>query len=194
MEATRLTAFSDGFIAVIITIMVLGLRAPEGANGAALEPVAPGILIYALSFVYLGIYWNNHHHFYQLVERVDGGVLWANLHLMFWLSLVPFTTAWVGAHAGAPVPAAIYGASLFLPALAWWLMRHVAVAAQEKQSRLAQALGGRVKEMGSVGLRGLGIGLSFWQAWLGYVFYTGVALWWLTPDRRIELAVEREQR
>lgn len=193
MEATRLTAFSDGFFAVIITIMVLGLAPPEGARWAALGASVPGIAIYALSFAYLGIYWNNHHHFYQLVERVDGGVLWANLHLMFWLSLVPFATAWLGHHATAVAPTALYGVLLFLPALAWWLMRVVVLRVHGGGSRVAAVMRSGWKENASLVLYLAGVALSFWRPLAGDALYVLVALLWLRPDRRVERALRRER-
>jgi uncharacterized membrane protein len=142
MERDRLTAFSDGVIAVIITIMVLEMRPPHGADLHALVELAPAFLSYVLSFVYVAIYWNNHHHFFQLVTKVDGAILWANMHLLFWLSLIPFATAWVGANPVSPAPTAVYGVALLMPALAWSLMQSAIIRAQGKVSALARALGG----------------------------------------------------
>ncbi|MGH9487539.1 MAG: TMEM175 family protein [Terriglobales bacterium] len=189
MDSSRLEAFSDGFFAVIITIMVLELMPPAGAGWAALRGSMPGVLIYALSFAYLGIYWSNHHHFYQLVERVDGGVLWANLHLMFWLSLVPFATAWMGRHAGAVAPTAMYGAALFLPALAWWLMRTAVLHAHARGSHLAAVMRSGWKENLSLALYAAGIALSLWRPYAADALYILVALLWMIPDRRVEHAL-----
>ncbi len=187
MGRERLTAFSDGVIAVIITIMVLELKAPAGDTLAGL---APSFLCYALSFVYVGIYWNNHHHVFQLVERVNGTVLWANLHLLFWLSLIPFATAWMAAHGRAPVPVAGYGTVLLLSALAWSVMQAAVVRAQGKERRLAAALGRDLKGKASPALYLLGIGAAFADARVAEVIYALVALIWLVPDRRIEKAVD----
>ena len=188
MGRERLTAFSDGVIAVIITIMVLELKAPAAGTLAGLAQLAPPFLCYALSFVYVGIYWNNHHHVFQLVERVNGAVLWANLHLLFWLSLIPFATAWMAAHGRAPVPGAGYGAVLLLSALAWWVMQAAAVRAQGTERRLAAALGRDLKGKASPALYLVGIGSAFADARIAEAIYMLVALIWLVPDRRIEKA------
>lgn len=193
MGRERLTAFSDGVIAVIITIMVLDLRSPHGTTLHDLAQLAPGLLGYALSFVYVGIYWNNHHHFYQLVERVDGAMLWANLHLLFWLSLIPFTTGWLGEHRLAPVPTAVYGVSLLMPALAWWIMQVTIIRSQDRdphqEPHLARALGSDLKGRITPGLYLAAIGLAFVDARVSDAIYAGVAALWLIPDRRIENAV-----
>ena len=190
MGRERLTAFSDGVIAVIITIMVLELKAPASDTLAGLAQLAPSFLCYALSFVYVGIYWNNHHHVFQLVERVNGAVLWANLHLLFWLSLIPFATAWMAAHGRAPVPVASYGAVLLLSALAWSVMQAAAVRAQPTERKLAAALGRDLKGKVSPALYLAGIGAAFVSAQVAEVAYALVALIWLVPDQRIERAMD----
>ncbi len=194
MGKERLTAFSDGVIAVIITIMVLELKAPHDASFGALRAVAPAFLGYVLSFVYVAIYWNNHHHFFALVDRVDGGLLWANLHLLFWLSLVPFATSWLGEHPAKAVPTAVYGFALLMPAVAWYVMQAAIRRMQGKErSRLARALGRDWKGRLSPALYLSGIGLAFLAVWLADAIYVLVALMWLVPDRRIERAVHRLQ-
>jgi uncharacterized membrane protein len=192
MTKGRLEAFSDGVIAVIITIMVLELKAPHDASLGALREAMPVFLGYVLSFLYVAIYWNNHHHLFYLVERVGGGVLWANLHLLFWLSLIPFTTSWLGEHPAAPVPTAIYGVSLLMPALAWYVLQRVAVRAQGGGgSALARALGSDVKGKVSPPLYLAGVALAFVDTRISDAIYVLVALMWLVPDRRIERAVQR---
>jgi uncharacterized membrane protein len=192
MERDRLTAFSDGVIAVIITIMVLEMRPPHGADLHALVELAPAFLSYVLSFVYVAIYWNNHHHFFQLVTKVDGAILWANMHLLFWLSLIPFATAWVGANPVSPAPTAVYGVALLMPALAWSLMQSAIIRAQGKVSALARALGADLKGKASPFLYAAGIGLSFVDTRAADAIYAGVALMWLIPDRRVEAALQRD--
>lgn len=194
MNRDRLTAFSDGVIAVIITIMVLELKAPHGADFAALRALAPTFVSYVLSFLYVAIYWNNHHHLFHLVPRVNGGILWANLHLLFWLSLIPFATSWLDEYHAASVPAASYGAVLLMCALAWFGMHHVALRALGCDSPLAQAVGHGGKEGLSVTLYLVGIGLAFWAAELAEAVYALVALMWLVPDRRIERRVPAPPR
>lgn len=189
MEKDRLAAFSDGVIAVIITIMVLDLKAPHEATLAALRATTPSFLTYALSFIYVGIYWNNHHHFMYLVPRISGALLWANLHLMFWLSLVPFATSWVGEHPAAPVPTAVYGVALLMPALAWYIMQSTIIRMQGRESALARAVGRDVKGKVSPLFYGAGIALAFVSTWIADAIYVLVALMWLIPDRRIERAV-----
>ncbi len=189
MEKGRLEAFSDGVFAILITITVLELKAPHGVNLAALASVLPLFLNYVLSYVYLGIYWNNHHHFFQLVPRVTGSILWANLHLLFWLSLIPFATAWVGAHHTAPIPTALYGVALLLPALAWYALQAAIIRSQGKTSALAKALGRDIKGKLSPLLYLGGIGLAFIDTALSDALYAIVALLWLIPDRRIEAAI-----
>lgn len=186
MGKERLLAMTDGVVAIIITIMVLELKTPANATLAALAAIWHVFLAYALSFVYVAIYWNNHHHFFHLVQRVNGAMLWANFNLLFWLSLVPFTTAWMGDSEFAPVPTAIYGLSLFMPALAWWVMQRVIMRAQGPASPLRAALGRDLKANLSPPLYAAGIGSSFILPWLGLAFYLAVGLMWLVPDRRIE--------
>jgi uncharacterized membrane protein len=173
-------------IAIIITIMVLELKAPEGDRLADLVRLWPVFLSYLLSFVYVGIYWNNHHHFFQLVDRVDGAVLWANLHLLFWLSLVPFATAWTGEHEGAAAPTALYGVSLLMPAIAWYVLQAVIIRGQGPDSPLAATLGRDLKGKISPVIYVAGVGLAFVQPLLAYAVYAGMALLWLVPDRRVE--------
>jgi uncharacterized membrane protein len=186
MERDRLTAFTDGVLAIIVTIMVLEMRPPHGVQLADLLRLWPVFLSYVLSFVYVGIYWNNHHHFFQLVRTVDGGMLWANLHLLFWLSLVPFATAWMGENHFAPTPTALYGVSLLMPALAWVLMQRVIIAAQGAASPLRRALGRDLKGKLSPLLYVAGVALAYVDTRLSGLLYAAVALLWLIPDRRIE--------
>jgi uncharacterized membrane protein len=181
-----LTAFSDGVIAILITVMVLELKVPEGAAFGALRADGPVLLAYLLSFIYLGIYWNNHHHFFHLVPHVNGAVLWANLHLLFWLSLVPFVTEWVGRNFFAPAPTAIYGVVLLMAAVAWTIMQTVVLRSQEPNSALARALGRDWKGKTSLVLYVAGILLTFVHPALAYGLYALVAALWLVPDRRIE--------
>lgn len=184
MTKERLSAFSDGVIAVIITIMVLDLKAPHGADWSALGALAPVFLGYALSFVYVAIYWNNHHHLFALVDEVDGAVLWANQHVLFWISLIPFATSWLGEHPGASAPAALYGVSLLMPALAWMLLQRSIVRVQGGGSRVASALGQDWKGIVSPLLYLVGIALAFVWPLLSYLPYVVVAAMWLVPDRR----------
>ena len=192
MSTGRLEAFSDGVIAIIITIMVLDLKVPLGSSFSVLKPLLPTLLSYALSFVYVGIYWNNHHHMFQVTERVTGGILWANLHLLFWLSLTPFVTGWMGANHFAPVPTALYGIVLLLCAIAFVILQRTILHAPGGNPMLAAALGNDVKGKLSLALYVAGIGLCFVQRWLGFSMYVAVALIWLIPDRRIERRVDRE--
>ena len=186
MGKDRLTAFSDGVIAIIITIMVLELKVPHGADWAALSALAPNLVSYVLSFVYLAIYWNNHHHLLHTVTRVDGLILWANSHLLFWLSLVPAATGWMGENFLAPLPTAIYGAILLMPAIAYYLLQKAIVHQQGKHSVLASALGRDFKGKISVLLYAAAVALAFVDAWLSIAIYALVAVMWLIPDRRIE--------
>ena len=192
MGSERLTAFTDGVIAVIITIMVLDLRAPQGASLAGLLPVGPKLLAYALSFIYVAIYWNNHHHFFKLVPRVTGGILWANLNLLFWLSLIPFATGWLGIHPEAAAPTAVYGVSLLMPALAWYIMQTAIISAQGKGSPLAAAIGRDLKGKLAPLFYLLGIGVAFVDTGVSQAVYGLVALMWLLPDRRIEAAMPKD--
>jgi uncharacterized membrane protein len=189
MGKDRLTAFSDGVIAILITIMVLELRIPHGADLQALSSVAPNFLTYVLSFIYLAIYWNNHHHLLHTVTRVDGLILWANSNLLFWLSLVPAATAWMGENLAAPLPTAFYGAVLLMPALAYYLLQRAIVHRQGEHSVLAQALGRDVKGKLSPVFYAVGIVLAFVYPWASVAIYVLVALMWFVPDRRIEKTV-----
>lgn len=185
MGSERLKALTDGVIAVVITIMVLEMKPPHDASPAALLAVAPVFASYVLSFVYVAIYWNNHHHFFALTPQVDGAVLWANFNLLFWLSLVPFTTAWMGEHELQPWPTAIYGVSLFACALAWMLMQAAIVRAQGAGSPLREALGRDWKGKLSPLLYGAGIVLAFVMPTASALLYAAVAGMWLVPDRRV---------
>ena len=189
MGKDRLAAFSDGVIAIIITIMVLELKVPHGADWAALRGVAPNFVSYLLSFLYLAIYWNNHHHLLHTVTRVDGLILWANSHLLFWLSLVPAATGWMGENFLAPLPTAIYGAILLMPAIAYYLLQRTIVHQQGEHSVLANALGRDFKGKISVLLYAAAVALAFVDAWLSIAIYALVAVMWLIPDRRIEKAL-----
>jgi uncharacterized membrane protein len=186
MTKTRLEAFSDGVMAILITIMVLELRAPQGTDLEALRPLVPTFLAYVLSFIYLGIYWNNHHHMLQATRHISGGILWPNLHLLFWLSLVPFATSWMGEHHRAAVPTAVYGAVMLSCALAWWILQHCIVAIEGPDSTLAAAFGKDRKAKASFGMYVAAIPLAFVRPWIADALYVGVALIWLVPDRRIE--------
>jgi uncharacterized membrane protein len=188
MGKDRLTAFSDGVIAIIITIMVLELKVPHGADWAALAGLAPNMLSYAMSFVYLAIYWNNHHHLLHTVTRVDGLILWANSNLLFWLSLVPAATAWMGENFLSSVPTAVYGAVLLLPAIAYYLLQKAIIHKQGRESVLATALGSDIKGKISQVLYIAGIAAAFVVPWLSVALYVLVAVMWLVPDRRIEKA------
>ena len=188
MGKNRLEAFSDGVIAVIITILVLEMKAPHGESFAALIPVIPIFLNYVLSFIYVAIYWNNHHHLMHVTQKVTGGVLWANLHLLFWLSLFPFATAWMGENHFASDPTAIYGAVLFMAAVAYFILEQVIIANEGSASPLKKVLGRDRKGKASVILYGAGIAASFWVHWIAQGIYVLVALMWLIPDRRIERA------
>ncbi len=197
METNRLEAFSDGVLAIIITIMVLELRVPHGSDWAAIEPLLPVFLSYVLSFIYLGIYWNNHHHLLKAARRVNGAILWANLHLLFWLSLFPFVTGWMGesyaspARTFAPLPSAMYGAVLLLAAIAYYILQTLIVAeAGGAQSSLAVAIGKDWKGKLSPLLYLLGVATSFFAPKLAGGIYILVALMWLVPDRRLERAIE----
>jgi len=189
MSKNRLEAFSDGMIAIIITIMVLEMKVPRGASLSALAPVLPVFLSYVLSFLYLGIYWNNHHHMFHTVTRVTGLMLWANLHLLFWLSLVPFATGYMGENGFAALPAALYGLVLLMAALAYRLLQGRIIASQGHDSLLARAVGGDWKGRRSPVLYALAIPLAFAWPGLSLALYALVAVLWLIPDRRIERAL-----
>jgi len=186
MKNSRLEAFSDGVIAIIITIMVLELKVPHGESLEALRPVVPVFLSYVLSFVYVGIYWNNHHHMLHLCARVNGRILWANLHLLFWLSLFPFTTAWMGENHFAATPSALYGAVLLAAAVAYWVLQQAIIASQGADSLLKRAVGGDWKGKLSPVLYLTGIAAAFWSPRISQAIYASVAVLWFVPDRRIE--------
>jgi uncharacterized membrane protein len=186
MKKNRLEAFSDGVLAIIITIMVLELKVPHSAGIEALAQLFPVFLSYVLSFVYLGIYWNNHHHMLHASRKVTGSILWANLHLLFWLSLVPFATAWMGENQFAAAPSAIYGAVLLMAAIAYWILQQLIIASQGRDSLLKKAIGEDWKGKLSPVLYAVAIGMAFWAQWVSIGLYVLVALIWLVPDRRIE--------
>jgi uncharacterized membrane protein len=189
----RLEAFSDGVIAIIITIMVLELKVPRGADLAALAPLIPVFLSYVLSFVFLGIYWNNHHHLMQAVRHVNGAVLWTNLHLLFWLSLVPFVTGWMGENAFASLPVALYGMVLLLAACAYFILTRALIALHGQDSALATALGRDMKGKISPVFYSVAIPLAFVNAGLACALYVVVAVMWFIPDRRIEKTLRRDE-
>jgi uncharacterized membrane protein len=186
MTKGRLEAFSDGVIAILITIMVLELRVPHGADLAALSPLLPVFLTYVLSFIFLGIYWNNHHHMLHMVDRINGKILWANLHLLFWLSMIPFVTGWMGENHFAPLPTAVYGVVLLLAAIAYTILSVTIVKHQGPDSILAQALGDDTKGKFSMLLYAIAIPSAFVHQWISDAIYVFVAMMWLVPDRRIE--------
>ena len=186
MTTGRMEAFSDGVIAILITIMVLELKVPDGTDWADLQHVLPRLFTYLLSFVYLGIYWNNHHHMLQATDHVSGGVLWANLHLLFWLSLVPFTTDWMGEHHWATVPTAVYGITLLAAAIAYYVLQTLILRGHGPDSVLARALGRDWKGKLSPVLYLAGIATTFVDRWIGIGFYILVAVVWFVPDRRVE--------
>jgi uncharacterized membrane protein len=191
MSKGRLEAFSDGVIAILITIMVLELKVPHGADWHALRPLLPVFLTYVLSFVFLGISWNNHHHMLHATHRINGAILWANLHLLFWLSLVPFATGWMGENHFAAPPTAAYGAVLLCAGIAYTILQAAIVHAQGPGSKLAVALGTDMKGKLSVALYALAIPLAFFREWLSDALYVLVALMWLVPDPRIESQLEQ---
>ena len=191
MEKDRLLAFTDGVVAIIITIMVLELKVPQGSDLAVLQHILPVFMSYVLSFLYIAIYWNNHHHLMHTVERVNGAILWANMHLLFWLSLIPFATGWMGENRFAVLPTALYGLALLMPALAYYGLQKVIIRAQGPNSTLAAALGGDFKGKISPLLYVAAIGLAFVSPWIACAIYVGVALMWLVPDRRIERTVRQ---
>ena len=191
MPTNRLEAFSDGVIAIIITIMVLELKVPHGATLASLRPLLPALLSYLLSFVYVGIYWNNHHHLFHSAKRVSGGILWANLHLLFWLSLFPFATAWMGDNHAAPTPTAVYGLVLLMAAIAYYVLQRRIIASQGRDSLLATALGPDWKGKLSPVFYLSAIPLAFVHPLISHALYVTVAAIWLIPDRRIEKALEQ---
>ncbi len=192
METGRLEAFSDGVIAIVITIMVLELKVPHGTDLAALAPLVPTFSSYLLSFIYVGIYWNNHHHLFQATERVSGAVLWTNLHLLFWLSLIPFVTGWMGQNHFTAVPTALYGIVLFMAGVAYRFLQCAIIAENGRDSRVARALGADWKGKLSLALYALAIGLAFVNQWIANVLYVVVAALWFIPDRRIERRMESD--
>src|SRR4051794_24461779 len=191
MKTTRLEAFSDGVLAIIITIMVLELKVPHAVELAALKPVLPILVSYVLSFIYVGIYWNNHHHLFQATEQVSGGILWANLHLLFWLSLFPFTTGWMGENGFASMPTAVYGFVLLMAAIAYEILQRAIIAKQGRDSLLALAVGKDWKGKLSLALYLAAIPLAFVNRWLASGLYVLVALLWLIPDPRIERKLKK---
>jgi uncharacterized membrane protein len=192
MNRTRLEAFSDGVLAIIITIMVLEIKVPHSNDFAALKPLIPVVISYILSFIYIGIYWNNHHHMMHTVTRVTGGILWANLHLLFWLSLVPFTTGWIGENHFAPIPMAVYGIVLLMAAIAYFILQAAIIQTQGEHSLLARAVGNDIKGKMSPILYLLAIGSNFISQWISGGLYVLVALIWLIPDKRIEIILKGE--
>jgi len=193
MGKARLEAFSDGVIAIIITIMVLELKVPHGEDFAALAPLLPVFLCYVLSFVYLGIYWNNHHHMLHTCNRVTGPILWANLHLLFWLSLIPVATGWMGENHFATAPSALYGVVLLMAAIAYWTLQQLIIASQGSDSLLRRAVGSDWKGKASPLLYLLAIIASFWSQRIAQGLYVLVALIWLVPDRRIEHVLQGQE-
>ncbi len=191
MKTTRLEAFSDGVLAIIITIMVLELKVPHVVELAALKPMLPHFLSYVLSFIYLGIYWNNHHHLFQAAKQVSGGILWANLHLLFWLSLFPFATDWMGENRLASTPTAVYGFVLLMAAIAYYILERVIIAREGRGSLLASAVGKDWKGKLSPVLYLIAIPLAFVNSWIAGGLYAFVAFLWLIPDPRIERQLEK---
>ena len=192
MGKGRLEAFSDGVLAIIITIMVLEMKVPHGDNLQDLYPLLPTFISYVLSFIYIGIYWNNHHHLMQVVHKVNGAVLWSNIHLLFWLSLVPFATAWMGENHFSKWPIILYGVILLMAGVAYYLLAHCLITIHGKGSPLAQAIGRDKKGIISVVLYIAGIGCAFINPWIGFSLYVVVACIWFIPDRRIEKKIENE--
>jgi uncharacterized membrane protein len=192
MGRDRLTAFSDGVIAIIITIMVLELKVPHGADWAALGGLIPIFLSYVLSFIYVAIYWNNHHHLLHTVAKVSGLILWANNNLLFWVSLIPFATGWMGDNHFAPLPTAVYGVAVLMPAIAWYLLQKAITRTHGTGSTLAKALGSDIKGKISLAFYVAAIVLAFVSPWISLAIYALVALMWLVPDRRIEHAIAYE--
>ncbi len=186
MTKNRLEAFSDGVLAIVITIMVLEMKVPHDASWEALRELWPVFFSYVMSFVYVGIYWNNHHHMMHVAGRINGGILWANLHLLFWLSLFPFCSGWLGENHFAQAPASIYGIVLLMAALAYTVLQNMLIAAQGPESKLRAAVGKDIKGKLSLALYLAGIGLAFVNQWIAVAIYAAVALMWLVPDRRIE--------
>jgi uncharacterized membrane protein len=186
MSKGRLEAFTDGVIAIIITILVLEFRPPHGADLAALKPLIPTAITYVLTFVFVAIYWNNHHHLFHAVKQVDGRILWANVHLLFWLSLTPFATAWMGDNHFATLPVSLYGAVLFMAGVAFTILVRTLIARHGPQSAIARAVGADRKGRASLVLYGLGVPIAFLNRWVALALYVTVAIMWLVPDTRIE--------
>jgi uncharacterized membrane protein len=193
VKTTRLEAFSDGVLAIIITIMVLEMKVPHTVDLGALKPVLPVLLSYVLSFIYIGIYWNNHHHLFQATEQVSGGILWANLHLLFWLSLFPFTTGWLGENGLASTPSAVYGFVLLMAGIAYYILERAIIAKQGRNSLLAQAVGSDWKAKLSVAFYFAAIPLAFVSPWISSGLYVFAAALWLIPDPRIEKEIEKRE-
>ncbi len=192
MSKARLEAFSDGVIAILITIMVLEFKTPHDVTLPALAALAPLFAVYTLSFIFLGIYWTNHHHLFHAATRVNGAVLWANLHLLFWLSFVPFVTGWMADHCTEPLPTAVYGAVLLADAAAWTLMKNVLVRLEGPHSRLGRAVGRDIKGRISLVMYVTALPAAYLRPWIAQALFAGVALLWLVPDRRIETAMKTE--
>jgi len=190
MKTNRLEAFSDGVFAIIITIMVLELKIPHHADINALRPLLPIFITYILSFIYLGIYWNNHHHLLTLCRQVSGGIMWANLHLLFWVSLFPFVTGWMGENQFQSIPSALYGGVLLMAAIAYYILQNLIIKMQGRTSKLAQAIGADLKGKISPVLYALGIASSFYRPWIAGCIYSLVALMWLVPDRRLQKVLD----
>jgi uncharacterized membrane protein len=191
MDRDRLTAFTDGVLAVIITIMVLEMKPPHGTGLDDLLALWPVFMSYVLSFIYVAIYWNNHHHFFQIVDAVDGAILWANMHLLFWLSIVPFATAWMGENDFAPIPTALYGVALLMSAIAWYILQTAIIRHQGSDSPLQAAIGRDIKGKISPFIYSAGIATAFVSTTASGLFYFGAALIWLIPDRRVESTFRR---
>jgi uncharacterized membrane protein len=191
MDKGRMEAFSDGVLAVIITVMVLEMKSPRGTSLAALPPLIPVLLSYVLSFIYIGIYWNNHHHLLHATQHVNGAILWANLHLLFWLSLIPFTTAWISENHVAAWPVAVYGIVLLLAAVAYFILTRALIKLHGRGSTLATSIGPDKKAKISIAIYAVAIPLAFAQPWIASTCYLIVAIMWLAPDRRIEHKVAR---
>ncbi len=191
MKKGRLEAFSDGVIAIIITIMVLELKIPHGADWEALRPIIPVFLTYVMSFVYLGIYWNNHHHMLYVTEHINGKILWANMHLLFWLSLIPFVTGWMGENHFAALPTAVYGGVLLAAAIAYYILQKLIIRQEGPHSRLKAAIGRDVKGKLSPVIYAVAIAMAFVNQWVSDALYVLVALIWLIPDRRIEATLDK---
>ena len=189
MKTSRMEAFSDGVLAIVITIMVLEMKVPHGDDWSALTPMIPVFGSYVMSFVYIGIYWNNHHHLLHVTDNITGKVLWTNLHLLFWISLIPFVTGWMGENRFTALPTALYGTVLLMAAIAWLLLQTSLVSCAVNNKRLREAIGKDVKGKLSVALYVVSIGLSFVQPWVAVTIYAGVALMWFIPDRRFENAL-----